>query len=353
MKGIKRKGALKDINLKELGLEKNPLLLNDYQKTLKSKWSRGMTAKEMESKNEEIFFAEKMYSPTFEKRQINKNYIMTPPNKSKFLSHLNFVTKIENDTGIFIDKEIDYEKKHYEKEFVPPLQEPKKVLIPCTFKKFFSKTVKEDILKMAVENPKKLSELVENSRKEITNEALYFLNSQVDYQIREMICQPNNYSKSAKIYKKEKDFQKIPEVLKWIIDKSCEIQYPSTKWNQVGQKTFTQEKEAILIIDTTLDRKIEIEEEKIKESKDGKNPRFFPLPLYKIWGYFSAVISYPLKNDFQFIITDQKTLLGWEKSGEMKIKYDETNKLTYFLKEVSGGFEFLDYSNSVAFIKKN
>ncbi|CAG8678932.1 7740_t:CDS:1 [Cetraspora pellucida] len=173
-----------------------------------------MTAKEMESKNEEIFLAEKMYSPTLEKRQINKNYIMTPPNKSKFSSHLNFVTKIENDTGIFIDKEIDYEKKHYEKEFVPPLQEPKKVLIPCAFKKFFSKTVKEDILKMAVENPKKLAELVENSRKEITNEALYFLNSQVDYQIREMICQPNNYNKQALIYKKGKDFQKIEEVLK-------------------------------------------------------------------------------------------------------------------------------------------
>ncbi|CAG8820204.1 19202_t:CDS:2, partial [Racocetra persica] len=152
MKGVKKNGILKDINLKEL-------------------------AKEMESKNEEIFLAEKMYSPTLEKRQINKNYIMAPPNKSKFSSHLNFVTKIENDTGIFIDKEIDYEKKHYEKEFVPPLQEPKKVLIPCAFKKFFSKTVKEDILKMAVENPKRLSELVENSRKEITNEALYFLNN--------------------------------------------------------------------------------------------------------------------------------------------------------------------------------
>lgn len=60
------------------------------------------------------------------------------------------------------------------------------------------------------------------------------------------------------------------------------MQYSSTKWNKAGKKVFTREKELILIINLTLYKEIEIEEEKIKESKDGKNPRFFPLPLYKI-----------------------------------------------------------------------
>ncbi|CAG8698450.1 6587_t:CDS:1, partial [Ambispora leptoticha] len=210
---VNQSEKLKDIDLKDLGLA------FAGERKLKKENSRPLA--EMEEafySKEEKSFADSRFPYTAQKmsKTMNNNFIMTPPNwnKSKFLPCLNIVEKVEDDNGIFMDEEIDYEKKYYEEDFVPSPKEPKKIIITCTFKRFFSKTVKENILKLAAESPKKLSELVENARREITQKSIFFLYNQTDYQITELICQPNNYSKQAKVYKKEKDFQKIPEVLK-------------------------------------------------------------------------------------------------------------------------------------------
>jgi hypothetical protein len=64
------------------------------------------------------------------------------------------------------------------------------------------------------------------------------------------------------------------------------------------------------------------------------------------------VIIHPLKNNFQFIVIDQRALVGWQDFQKLEIKYDETNTTTYFSRKMEGGFKQLTYYNSVAFVSE-
>jgi hypothetical protein len=128
------------------------------------------------------------------------------------------------------------------------------------------------------------------------------------------------------------------------------MRYESTDWNKDGAKTFSEEQENLLIIDSSLLQNIEIVEQ--REQNQDKEKRKIPLPLHRVWNQFASVITFPLKNNFQFIIIDKRALVGWKDFQKLEIKYDEANSVTYFVKKMEGGFKKLTHYNAAAFINE-
>ncbi|CAH1765140.1 4441_t:CDS:2 [Entrophospora sp. SA101] len=297
---------LKTINLKELRLKN----FSNLEKINSLDFSLAEADKYRMAKNEEVlpFVSEKSYYKQNKIMENDKLY------QTKFLPYVNIIKDIEEDKNPFVNK-----------DKFEPSKDLKKEIVPLTFKKHFYQVVQKDILKMAVESPNKLQSLIENVQIEIQKDAFLFL----DKQVKEMVCQIDNYASKARIIKVSKDFQKNAQ-----------------------QNTSCTENEQLLIIDSSLHKQIELEEYKEEERhyKDGKT---FPLPLRRIWGQFYSVIIAPLENNFKFIVMDRKTLIGWYKFQKLEIKHDEEHKFTYFLRSIYGGFKQMPYLNAMAFVQKD
>ncbi|MCE8162636.1 MAG: hypothetical protein I3273_02330 [Candidatus Moeniiplasma glomeromycotorum] len=335
---------LKDISLKDLGM-KGKLEKNILEKLVISEPAIDFDAEYSPSLANKFSLRKEKSKPYFEweERLINNSRNMN----SKFLPHINFIENIKNKPGQYREQQDQWEKELEPAEFIPP-SKPAEKIIPLTFRKFFSQIFPQNITDFAVKNSEKLPDLVAKIRNDIQKDAQNWLDFVSDKQINALLCQTENYSPKGKTYKKPSEFQNIPQVIQWILDTNLKLAYESADWNRDQVKTFSKEKGNLLIIDISLFQSLEIAEK--WENRQESEKRKIPLPLHQVWSQFASVITFPLKNGFQFIILDKGALRGWKDFQKLEVKYDETNSTTYFCRKMEGGFKLLTHYNAVAFI---
>ncbi|WNE40941.1 MAG: hypothetical protein mread185_000398 [Mycoplasmataceae bacterium] len=335
---------LKNVSLSDLGLKK--------EKNNKVEGFCGFAPEMRLATDGYNFFSEKdgfdkmSKSYKFREKRIIDNFFNM---NNKFLEQIKIIKNIKDKPGHYLNQQSELTNDLEPEHFIPPSHLPTKI-IPLTFRKFFAQEFPQNINEFALKNSEILTKLIDEKRNEIEKDALTWLDYVSDKQISEMICQVNNYSNKRKIYKSFSSFQNSDEVIQWIIDTNLKMSYESADWNKDGIKTFSEEKGNLLIIDASLFQRIEINEQ--WETNQEKDKRKFPLPLPRVWNKFAAVINFPLKNNFQFLIIDKRALIGWKNLQELEIKYDESNTITYFLQKMEGGFQQLTYYNACAFISE-
>jgi hypothetical protein len=338
---------LKDINLSDLGIKKN-ILTSSLEKLANYKPTMEFSRKKVDSlAYSEVLNERKRSSPYYFEKEGKERINNSSNMNSKFLQHINIIENIKGKPGQYLDKRAEWEKDLEAEEFTPPTTKPSQT-ITLTFRKFFYQTFAKNITEFALKNPEKLPTLVEKVRNDIQKNAQAWLDFVTDKQISTLLCQIDNYSAKGKIFKKSSEFQNIPTVIQSIIDTNLKMRYESSDWNKDGAKTSSKERENLLIIDASLFQNIETYE--VWESRQEKEKRKTPLPLHQVWNQFASVITFPLKNNFQFAIIDQRVLVGWQDFQKLEIKYDETNSMTYFCRKMEGGFKQLTHYNAVAFI---
>lgn len=335
---------LKDINLKDLGVKN--ITENDF---FTSQYSGSARPSNFDKVSKMKFFGNKSERAEDEVYYLKKKNKYPSNMNNKFLKYVNIIENIKDKPGQYLDQRTEREKDLEPEEFTPPPKQPEKT-IPLTFRKFFYRTFPKNITEFALKNPEKLPGLISDIRNDIQKDALTWLDFVADKQIGTLLCQIENYSDKGKKYKKLDEFQDIPQVIQWIIDINLKMRYESVDWNKDGAKTFSEEQENLLIINTSLFQRIEIAEQ--WENNQDKEKRKIPLPLHRVWNQFDSVITFPLKNNFQFIIIDKRALVSWQDFQKLEIKYDETNSTTYFLRKMEGGFKQLTHFNSIAFISE-
>ncbi|KLL02111.1 MAG: hypothetical protein MRERC_4c064 [Mycoplasmataceae bacterium RC_NB112A] len=97
--------------------------------------------------------------------------------------------------------------------------------IPLTFRKFFYQIFPHDIKKFALQNLEKLPGLVAEIRDKIQKECSNWVDLVCGKQVGNLICQVENYSSKAKIFKNFSEFQNIPLVIHWIIYTNTKLCY--------------------------------------------------------------------------------------------------------------------------------
>ena len=193
---------LKTINLNDLGVKEKRTSPLDFEKF--ANYSKAERRMSFENDLETPYAEAKMFEKTYH----NNN---SSSMNSKFLKYLNFIESAKNKPNQYFDKRTEQEKDLEPEEFTP--SSPPTKNLPLTFRKFFYQTFPKNITEFALKNPEKLPNLIAEVRNDIQKEASTWLDFVADKQVSSLICQIENYSEKAKIYKKPTDFQNIAEVI--------------------------------------------------------------------------------------------------------------------------------------------
>jgi hypothetical protein len=277
---------LKDINLKDLGIKNKDI------NSTKEFAIHELRTELNDAKHEKFFLSKEAKRRSFDRPYYwgEKEIINTPTMNNKFLQYVNIIENIKDKPGQYLDKRSKWEKDLEPEEFAPPSKRTEKT-IPLTFRKFFYQTFSKNITEFALKKPEELPGLIAGIRNCIQKDAQRWLDFVANKQISTLLCQIDNYSEQGKIHKKSSEFQNIPIVIQWIIDTNLKMRYESTDWNKDGAKTFSEEQENLLIIDSSLLQNIEIVEQ--REQNQDKEKRKIPLPLHRVWNQFASVITFP------------------------------------------------------------
>ncbi len=230
---------------------------------------------------------------------------------------------------------VDYRYDIKQDEFKP--SETLSQDIDLKIKKIYYDVTSEDIGKLAMDNPKKLAELIALKVKYISRKADFDLSRAVV----DEICKLDHYSKNSLIKHPKAIYDSLEGLFAEILEAGTNLTYPKTKFNKQGKLAAAlSPKDLVLIVSPDLYNKIV---EKIYT-------KTYNLSLVDLKQMFKYVIVQPLEAPFKMLLLDSDNIAiryAIKKTGS---EYVERNMCTYIYSHHWAFVGQIGFSNAVAWV---